>query len=61
MSKSEKPFSPITAEQDLDFMRRNSEKVIKQVGETEYKRMVKQLEDHIRGRKRPGQAADSKL
>jgi len=59
MSKLEKPITTMMAEQDLAYMKRNKEKIIEQVGQAGFDRLVEKLENYIRGRKRPGQAADS--
>ena len=57
MSTKEKELNKFTTEQDLAFIQRHKDAIVKQVGETVYDRMVTTLEEHLKRRERPGRVA----
>ncbi len=54
-------LSIFKAEDDLNFMKRNKDKFIKKMGQEDYDRLVKELENHISNRKQPRSATPSEI
>ncbi len=57
----ESKLSVFKSEDDLAFMKRNKEKFIKKMGQEDYDRLVKELENHISNRKQPRSATPSEV